>query len=75
MSRGARKPTRKPTPTPRPTPRKAAPLEATPRKAAPLDGERRTPHDRRSGDDRRELPPRPEGRRLRGRRCSDPVDA
>jgi hypothetical protein len=34
------------------------------------------PNDRRSGVDRREFPPRPEGRRSSGgRRPADPVDA
>ena len=38
--------------------------------------ERRTHGDRRVGQDRRELPPRPEGRRRNGgRRASDPKDA
>lgn len=36
--------------------------------------ERRSPIDRRSPEDRRIFPPRPEGRRASGRRASDPRD-
>jgi hypothetical protein len=45
--------------------------------ARPDIGDRRVgPKNRRAKDDRRELPPRPEGRRVSGgRRVSDPNDA
>jgi len=42
----------------------------------PKPQERRKRPDRRTGAERRELPPRPEGRRRGGgRRASDPKDA
>ena len=43
--------------------------------APPGQKERRSPIDRRSPEDRRFFPPRPEGRRCSfGRRASDPID-
>jgi hypothetical protein len=47
------------------------------RRAPAAEQDRRVPvTDRRATDDRREFPPRPEGRRMRGgRRATDPRDA